>query len=115
MGLNSSVEAERVIFGGVLGLLLLLDAGLPHLWEFSEFKLSLFVTFTSGRDFVGVSGALCTFAAGIFMLDERPDAFSSTVLTDPSRALEDVVGASPESLFQPSSSLKSFVVLLSAG
>lgn len=115
IGVNSSEAVDRVVFVGVFGLLLLLEERLLHLFEPFELMLLLFVTFTSGNGFVGVSGALCIFTAGELTLVERREAFSSTVLTEPSRALEEVVGASPESLFQPSSSLKSFVVRRSAG
>lgn len=118
IGVNSSSDIDFEVVGGVLGLglLLLLDDGLPHLWEPFEPLLLLFFTFTPGNGFVGVSGALWTFTAEVLMLAESlEEENSSTVLTEPSRALEEVVGANPESLFQLSSSHTSFVVRRSAG
>jgi hypothetical protein len=125
IGVKFSTEAALAIVGGVLGLLLLLEEGLLQRLEFSKLKLPPLVTFTSGSVFAGVSGALWTFSAGLFTLAlalklaarPRPGAllFSSTVLTEPSRALDEVVGASPESLFQPSSSLISLFVRRRAG
>src|SRR5262249_1835518 len=115
IGVNSLEDVDSILFGGVFGSLLLLEESLLHLFEAFELTLLLFVTFNSADNFAGDSGVFCIFTAGELTLDERCDAFSSTVLTEPSRALEEVVGASPESLFQPSSSLRSSVVRRSAG
>lgn len=115
MGVKFSTDVDLGISGGVLGLLLLLEEGRLHREEVSELKLPLFVTFTSGSALVGDSGALWILTAGALMLVAALGALSSTVLTEPSRALEDVVGASPESLFQFSSSLTVLVVRRRAG
>lgn len=121
MGENSSWVTDPVSVVGVFGRLPPLKLGFLHLLMLLDSTLSLLLMLDVLIRF-DLGGVLfeIVLATGMaeLKLTATPstlDAPSSTVFTDPSRAFEDVVGASPESLFDMSFSSKPLICLRKAG
>jgi hypothetical protein len=108
---SSSVFAAD---GGVLGRLPFVELGFLQRLTLPEPMLSLLVNLGVLGICVGVSGVFAACGLELKFI-AIPSALSSTVFTEPSRALDDVVGARPESLFDSSFSSAPVLGLRRAG
>lgn len=114
IGEKSSSDVDVFFPFGVLGRLPFRELDFFHRLMLPDPALPLFTSLDVLVPRVGVPGALEFAAGGGAELKsiETPSTFamlSSTVFTDPSRAFEDVVGASPESLLNKSLSSRPLI------